>query len=309
MSILVVGSVALDSVKTPFGEVQEALGGSAIHFSAAASFFSKIHLVGVVGEDFPEREIAFLKKRGVDLSGLQIREGQTFRWKGQYGFDLNVAETLDTRLNVFADFSPKIPDALKESPFLFLGNIHPKLQRDVLEQVKRPKLIALDTMNFWIEGEKEALRDVVSRVDLVVINEGEARELTQEASLLKAARRLSSWGPKYVVIKRGEYGALLFHGDEVFSAPGLPLETVKDPTGAGDSFAGGFMGYLASRKTVNQEMMRQAVIVGSVMASFNVEDFSCRRLKNLTLTEIKGRLKVFKRLSDFQEIRDLSSFK
>jgi sugar/nucleoside kinase (ribokinase family) len=303
MSILVVGSVALDSVKTPFGEAIDALGGSAIHFSAAASFFSKVHLVGVVGDDFPEREIDFLKGRGVDFSGLQVEKGKTFRWKGRYGFDLNVAETLETHLNVFAGFAPSIPNALRQTDLLFLGNIHPVLQGQVLDQVKRPKLVALDTMNFWIEGEPAALKKVIARVDLIVINEAEARELTREASLLKAARRLQNWGPKIAVVKRGEYGALLFYKDEIFSAPGLPLENVMDPTGAGDSFAGGLMGYLARNGEIGVNALKQAVIVGSVMASFNVEDFSCRRLKRLTAAEINDRINLFKKLSHFEEIR------
>lgn len=303
MSILVVGSVALDSVATPFGEVDEALGGSAVHFSASASYFTSIHLVGVVGEDFPEKEIEFLKERGVDCSGITIEKGKTFRWKGQYGFDLNVAQTLETHLNVFSHFAPEIPENLKDRDFVFLANIHPDLQMKVVEQVKRPKLLALDTMNFWIESEPKALRKIISKVDLVVINEGEARELTKESSLLKAARCIQAWGPKIIVIKRGEYGALLFYKNEVFSAPGLPLETVKDPTGAGDSFAGGFMGYLARKNDLGFDTMKQAVIVGSAMASFNVEDFSCRRLKALSAEEIANRVRQFRTISSFMEIR------
>lgn len=303
MSILAVGSVALDSVKTPFGETEEDLGGSATHFTAAASYFSKIHVVGVVGEDFPHESLGFLKKRGVDLSGIEVANGRTFRWKGEYGFDLNVARTLDTQLNVFATFRPKIPPHLTQPDVLFLGNIHPRLQHDVLEQVKRPRLVALDTMNFWISGELKALKDVISRVDLVIINEGEARELTQAASLVRAARTIAQWGPETVVIKRGEYGALLFHKKEIFSAPGLPIETVKDPTGAGDSFAGGFLGYVAMQKRANGENLRQAVIVGSAMASFNVEEFSCRRLKNLSKAEINRRIAQFQKLAHFPLIK------
>jgi sugar/nucleoside kinase (ribokinase family) len=306
MSILVVGSVAMDHVKTPFGEEPEALGGSAIHFSAAASFLTKIRLVGVVGEDFPENQIEFLKMRGVDCSGLEVAKGKTFRWKGEYGFDLNVATTLETHLNVFADFAPKIPEAWRDADVVFLGNIHPALQSQVLDQVRRKRLVALDTMNFWIEREPEALKRVIGRVDLVIINEGEARQLTREASLVAAERRIRSFGtqgPKTVVIKRGEYGSLLFHGDEVFSAPGLPLETVKDPTGAGDSFAGGFLGYLASKGDLKPATLRQAVVMGSALASFNVEDFSCRRLQTLTLPEINRRLEEFKKLAHFEEIR------
>jgi sugar/nucleoside kinase (ribokinase family) len=305
MSILVVGSVALDSVKTPFGETTESLGGSAVHFSAAASFFSKIRLVGVIGEDFPKEEIAFLEKRGVDFAGLKVEKGKTFRWKGEYGFDLNVAKTLETHLNVFSQFSPVIPEEFRKSDVLFLGNIHPALQMKVLEQVERPKLVALDTMNFWIEGETEALKKVISKVDLLVINEGEARELTKIGSLVAAARTIQSWGVKIVVIKRGEYGALLFHPEGIFSAPGLPLETVKDPTGAGDSFAGGMIGYLESHPSADgfkMETFKQAVIVGSAMASFNVEDFSCRRLKSLTPKEIGQRIALFKKLSHFEDV-------
>lgn len=302
MSILVVGSVALDSVKTPFGQVERALGGSAVHFSASASFFSKLHLVGVVGEDFPEGEIQFLKERGVDCSGIQIQKGKTFHWKGEYDFDLNTAKTLETHLNVFADFSPKIPQALQSIPYVFLANIHPALQLKVLDQVKSPKLKALDTMNFWIHGELESLKKVMARVNLMVINEGEARELTKEAALLTAARKIQSLGPEIVIIKRGEYGALLFYKHEIFSAPGLPLETVKDPTGAGDSFAGGVMGYLAMKENLSFDTFKQAIIVGSSMASFNVEDFSCRRLKTLTRSEIHGRVGAFKKLANFETV-------
>lgn len=300
--ILAIGSVAYDAVKTPFGSVEEALGGSVVHFSASASFFAPLRVVGVVGEDFRIADLEFLKKRGVDLSGLEVKKGRTFRWKGEYGFDLNVAKTLDTQLNVFADFSPKIPESYRESPFLFLGNIHPRLQLDVLKQVKRPKLIALDTMNLWIGMEPQTLKEVMKLVDLVVINEGEAREFTRAASLVQAAREIRSLGPKIIVIKRGEYGALLFHGNEVFSAPGLPLETVKDPTGAGDSFAGGLMGYLAGRNATDAKTLRQAVVVGSAMASFNVEEFSCRRLITLSKKEIEERIALFRQLAHFEDI-------
>ncbi len=303
MSILVVGSVAFDHVKTPFGEAEEALGGSAVHFSAAASFLTPVRLVGVVGEDFPQNQIDFLKKRNVDCSGLEVAAGKTFRWKGEYGFDLNVAKTLETHLNVFADFAPKIPETWRDADIVFLGNIHPALQSRVLDQVRKKRLTALDTMNFWIEREPEMLKKVIARVDLVIINEGEARQLTGEASLVAAARKIRALGPGVVVIKRGEYGSLLFQGDEVFAAPGLPLETVKDPTGAGDSFAGGFLGYAALRGDLAPATLRQAVVMGSVLASFNVEDFSCRRLQTLTLPEINRRLEDFKKLAHFEEIR------
>ncbi len=303
MGILVVGSVALDSVKTPFGQTTEDLGGSAVHFSAAASFFTPLQLVGVVGEDFPQDSLDFLRKRKVDLSGLQVKKGKTFRWRGEYGFDLNVAKTLETQLNVFSDFSPTIPDSFRKADYLFLGNIHPKLQIQVLKQVKRPKLVALDTMNFWINSEPKFLKEAISSVDLVIINEGEARELTRAASLVKAAQVIRSWGPKTVIIKRGEYGALLFHGDEIFSAPGLPIERVKDPTGAGDSFAGGFLGYVARSGKVTTPVLRQAVVVGSAMASFNVEEFSCRRLQKITLEDVQKRIHAFKELAHFDVIR------
>lgn len=303
MGILVVGTVALDSVETPFGKVERALGGSATHFAAAASFLAPVALVGVVGRDFPMQQLDFLKERGVDLSGLEVQEGKTFHWKGRYGFDLNSAETLATELNVLTSFSPKIPEGLRNAEFVFLANIHPALQIQVLEQVKKPKLAALDTMNFWIEGEPKLLRQVMSRVDLVVINEGEARQFTRESSLLKAARQIQSLGPQIVVIKQGEYGALLFYHQEIFSAPGLPLEDLKDPTGAGDSFAGGMMGYLAKQGRVDGPIMKQAIIVGSSLASFNVEDFSCNRLRRLTQPEILERIATFKKLSHFEEIK------
>ncbi len=302
MGILVVGTVALDSVETPFGHVDRALGGSATHFTAAASFLTPVAIVGVVGEDFPHAELDFLRQRKVDLSGLETLPGKTFHWKGRYGFDLNSAETLATDLNVLTQFSPKIPKNLRESEFVFLANIHPALQIQVLEQIVRPKLVALDTMNFWIQGEPDLLRKVMARVNLVVINEGEARQFTGEASLLKAARQIQKLGPRIVIIKQGEYGALLFYEQEIFSAPGLPLESVKDPTGAGDSFAGGMMGYLSRVGQVDLKTLCQAIIVGSSMASYNVEDFSCHRLKTLTLPEIVSRINQFKKLSHFEEI-------
>ncbi len=303
MSIVVVGSVAYDSVKTPFGQVERALGGSATHFSASASFFAKLHLIGVVGEDFEMKDIAFLKERGVDCEGIKVEKGKTFHWKGQYGFDLNTAETLETHLNVFLNFSPEIPAHLQTTPVLFLGNIHPALQSKVLDQVKEPRLTVLDTMNFWIGSELESLKKVIARVKMVIINEGEARELTHDAALLTAARKIQSWGPEIVVIKRGEYGALLFFKEHVFSAPGLPLETVKDPTGAGDSFAGGVVGYLAMKNDFSLAVFKQSIIVGSTMASFNVEDFSCKRLQALTKKEISDRIRLFKELSHFEEVK------
>ncbi|MCX5886158.1 MAG: PfkB family carbohydrate kinase [Proteobacteria bacterium] len=302
MDILVVGSVAFDSVETPFGKVEDVLGGSAIYFSVAASFFSKVGIVAVVGEDFPSLYLEFLKEKNIDIGGLKKVKGSTFRWKGKYGFDLNEALTLDTRLNVFQDFRPEIPERYRDAEYVFLANIDPELQLRVLDQVENPKLVALDTMNFWIEGKPDKLKEAVARVDIFVINEAEAREFMQEPNLVKAAKKILSLGPKTLIVKRGEYGALMFHGDSVFSAPAYPLEFIYDPTGAGDSFAGGFMGYLANTRNAEDGVIRQAMIFGSVMASFNVEDFSLNRMKYLTYPEIERRFREFKKLCTFEDI-------
>lgn len=302
MSLLVVGSVAFDSVKTPFGEVEEALGGSATYFSLASGFFNDVQMVAVVGDDFPEEEIAFLKTRNVDTLGLQQVPGKTFRWTGAYTYELNEAQTLDTQLNVFEHFSPQIPDSYRDARFVFLGNIDPELQLLVLQQVRDPQFVGLDTMNFWIERKKEALLAVLKHVDVLTINDGEARQLTGEVNLVKAAREILSQGPKILIIKRGEYGVLMFNGTRIFTAPAYPLEVVFDPTGAGDSFAGGMMGYLSNVQTINDETLRRAIVFGSVMASFNVEDFSMKRLRKLTYGEIEQRFKMFKALTDFEDI-------
>jgi sugar/nucleoside kinase (ribokinase family) len=302
IDILVVGSVAFDSVETPFGKVEEVLGGSAIYFSVAASFFSSVGMVAVVGDDFPSLYLEFLKEKNIDIRGLKKVKGNTFRWKGKYGFDLNEAFTLDTKLNVFQDFHPEIPEEYRNAEYVFLANIDPELQLRVLEQVKKPKLVALDTMNFWIEGKPDKLKEAVSRANIFIINEGEARELAQEPNLVKAAKKIISMGPKTLIVKRGEYGALMFHEDSVFAAPAYPLEFIYDPTGAGDSFAGGFMGYLANTHNADNGIIRQAIIFGSVMASFNVEDFSLNRMKYLTYPEIEGRFKEFRRLCTFEDI-------
>ena len=292
--LLVVGSVALDSVETPFGKVQEALGGSATYFSYSASFFTGVHLVATVGEDFPEAHLKLLENRGVNIAGLQTSKGRTFRWTGQYGYDLNEAKTLETQLNVFAEFRPVLSDGLGRMPFLFLANIDPELQLDVLRQMKeRPRLVALDTMNFWIQGKRDALRRVLAEVDVVTINDGEARQLASEPNLIRAARAISAMGPRTVVVKRGEYGALLSTEDRLFFVPAYPLESVYDPTGAGDTFAGGFMGYLAAQDRVDAAAMRRAVVYGSVMASFTVEDFSLKRLTRLTPADINERYTAF----------------
>lgn len=301
MGLLVVGSIALDSVKTPFGEAEEVLGGSATYFSTAASYFADISLVAVVGEDFPEKHINFLKMRDIDLKGLERKPGRTFRWTGRYGYDLNEAHTLNTELNVFEHFKPGLPEEYKDAEVVFLANIDPDLQRDVLRQVKGPRLVAADTMNFWIEGKKESLLETLKLVDILLINDGEARQLTEEPNLVKAARKIFSYGPKTLVVKQGEYGVLMFNGQSIFSAPAYPLENVFDPTGAGDTFAGGFMGYLANTMDFSESAMRRAAVMGSVMASLNVEDFSLNRIRSLDYHEIESRYREFKKLTHFEE--------
>ena len=292
--LLVVGSVALDTVQTPFGKVQEVLGGSATFFSYAASFFTQVRLVATVGDDFPVEHTALLRERGVDVSGLETTPGRTFRWTGEYGYDLNEARTLDTQLNVFADFRPVLADGLRKTPHLFLANIDPDLQLDVVRQMAaRPRLVALDTMNFWIQGKRAALGRALEEVDVVTINDSEARQLAGEPNLVKAARVISAMGPKTVVVKRGEYGALMVSDGTFFVVPAYPLESVFDPTGAGDTFAGGFMGYLASQERLDRTAMRRAMVYGSVMASFTVEDFSLWRLTRLQPSEIAERYDAF----------------
>lgn len=292
--LLVVGSVALDNVATPFGRAQDVLGGSATYFSYAASFFTQVHVVATVGEDFPDEHVRLLKDRGVDLGGLTIARGRTFRWTGEYGYDLNEARTLDTQLNVFADFRPRLASDVRRVPYLFLANIDPDLQLDVLHQMAdRPRLVALDTMNFWIQGKRDALVRALGEVDVVTINDGEARQLAREPTLVKAARTIASMGPKTVVVKRGEYGALMICDGVFFIVPAFPLESVYDPTGAGDTFAGGFMGYLAAQDRIDAATLRRALVYGSVMASFTVEDFSLRRLTRLRPDEIAERYRAF----------------
>ena len=300
--LLVVGAVALDTVKTPFGEVTEVLGGSATYFSTAASYFTSVDLIAVVGEDFPEQHVAFLKSRKIDLAGLERRPGATFRWKGAYSHQLNEAQTLDTRLNVFETFRPKIPAQYSSPDVLFLGNIDPNLQLDVLQQVKRPALVACDTMNFWINGKRDALWNVLQHIDILIINDGEARALGEDTNLVKVAKKILARGPKHLIVKRGEYGVLMFNDKQVFGAPAFPLDDVRDPTGAGDTFAGGFLGYLAATGNRSPEAMRQAIIFGSVMASFTVEAFSLDRLRILDYKEIEARFKEFKRLTHFEDI-------
>ncbi len=305
MSIAVVGTVAFDTIETPFGRGENVLGGSATYFSTSASFFTDVSLVAVVGEDFPEEHVDFLKSRSIDTCGLQRLPGKTFHWTGSYGYDLNEAKTLDTQLNVLTEFRPDLPESCRNAEYLFLANIDPDLQMDVLNQVRAPKLVACDTMNFWISSKPEALKRVLEKVDIVIINEGEARQFTDEPNLVKAARKIIALGCKRLVIKRGEYGVLMFTENSVFAAPAYPLEEVFDPTGAGDTFAGGFMGYIANTGDTSEEGLRQAIIFGSVMASFNVEDFSLERMKRLDYKEIEARYKSFKALTNFRDIASL----
>jgi sugar/nucleoside kinase (ribokinase family) len=302
MSLLVVGSVAFDSIETPFGKREQALGGSATYFSTSASFFTKVEMVGIVGEDFGDEHIQYLKSRGVGLDGLVRAPGKTFHWKGSYGFDLNTANTLATHLNVFETFSPDLSPALRKSKHLFLGNIDPDLQWRVLNQIEHPRIVAADTMNFWISGKPNELKRTLSKVDLLLVNDAEARMIAGEHNIVKAARAILAIGPKRLVIKRGEYGALLFDGDHVFAAPAFPLPALFDPTGAGDSFAGGVMGTLARADEINSRTFRQATIVGSVMASFAVEQFSVDRFRTLSAAEIRQRYAEFQSLVHFEDL-------
>ncbi len=303
MSLLVVGSVAFDAVETPFGKRERMLGGSATHFGLSASFFTDVRVVGVVGDDFGGEEMAVFGERGINTDDLErVEGGKTFFWRGRYDFDLNTAHTLDTQLNVFADFKPKLSDESKGARMVFLGNIQPDLQREVREQVRGAELVALDTMNYWITSVPDAVREAISAVDVVIINDAEARQLSGEPNLIKAARIILSWGPRALVVKRGEYGAAMFTESSYFAIPAYPLESVFDPTGAGDTFAGGFMGYLASHDAVDDETMRRAIIFGSVMASFNVEEFGTERVRRLTHAEINQRFRDFKRMTHFEEV-------
>jgi sugar/nucleoside kinase (ribokinase family) len=294
--------VALDSVETPFGAREEVLGGSATYFSAAASLLTPVAVVGVVGEDFPLAQLEFLRARGVSLDGLERVAGRTFRWKGRYGFDLNTAQTLETQLNVFADFNPRLGERERKADRLFLGNIDPGLQMRVLEQVERPKLVCADTMNFWIERKREALLRLLPRLDVLLVNDAEARELAGEANIVKAARAIERMGARAVCIKRGEYGALLVSGKEVFYAPAFPLSAVVDPTGAGDTFAGGFLSLLDRLGRDDLRSLRQAVVMGCTIASFTVEAFSLDRLRDLTLADVRQRFERFRELTEFENL-------
>jgi len=300
MSILVVGSVALDSVETPFGKAERVLGGSAVFFGAAASLFARVEMVGVVGDDYPLERLSFLSDRGVDLSGIEKQAGESFFWAGRYAYDLNSRETLETRLGVFADFRPNIPEGWRDTRFLFLGNIDPRLQMEVLGQVRSPELVVCDTMNYWIEGSRDALLALLPHVDILLVNDGEARQLSGEFNLLQAARWIQRHGPRYVVVKKGEHGAILFGPDWMFFAPGYPLEEVFDPTGAGDAFAGGFLGYLSSAGVVDREELRRAMIYGSAMGSYAVERFSVDRFRDLTPEDVRGRVAQFREMTSFE---------
>ena len=301
MSVLVVGSVAYDSVKTPFGSREDSLGGSAMYFSIGISRFAPVSLIAVVGEDFQEKHIELLRSRGVDVSGLRRERGKTFRWAGEYySADLNARATLDTQLNVFAEFSPKLSAEQRRSPYLFLANIDPELQLDVLRQMEqRPELVALDSMNFWIEGKREALNEIVGKADALFMDEGETRDFAQEGNLVTAARKIMAKGPSAVVVKRGAHGVLLFAGDAIFSAPAFPLDHVVDPTGAGDTFASGFMGYIAATGDRTPVAYRRAAMLGSVMGSFCVQGFSVDKILTLSMQDIEDRFRAFTELTSF----------
>ncbi|HXG57692.1 MAG TPA: PfkB family carbohydrate kinase [Thermoanaerobaculia bacterium] len=301
MSITVVGSVAFDSIETPFGKAERCLGGSATYFSVAASFFSPVNVVGVVGEDFTDDDMAIFSGRRINIDGLQrVKGAKTFFWSGQYGFDLNVANTRDTQLNVFAEFRPRLDELQRKPQVLFLANIDPELQMEVLRQCVRPRIVALDTMNYWISSKREALKKILAAVDLAVFNEAEVRQFMDEPNLVRAGRGIVALGPRGLVIKRGEYGVLMITRDTIFAAPAYPLENVFDPTGAGDTFAGGFLGYLASRPEAGDRDLRRAIIFGSVLASFTVEKFSLDRLREITLTDVYERYRDFRLMTHFE---------
>jgi sugar/nucleoside kinase (ribokinase family) len=306
MTLLVVGSVALDSIFTPFGETADALGGSAVYFSVAGSLLHPVQVVGVIGSDYPVAELERLAPRGIDWSGVEHAAGESFRWKGKYSYDLQSRETLETRLGVFADFQPKLPEAFRSAEFLFLGNIDPELQLGVLSQVRQPKLVVCDTMNYWIQSKKPQLLDLLSRVDLLMVNDGEARELSGDWNIHRAGRWILAHGPKRVVIKQGEHGALLIEPTRTFYVPAFPLENVFDPTGAGDAFAGGFMAYLARTGSISEDNIRRAMVVGATMGSYAVEQFGIRGFETVTLPDIWTRVKAFTDLTHVSLAEELA---
>ena len=303
MSLTVVGSVAFDALETPFGKRDKLLGGAGTHFALSSSFFTDVRVIGVVGNDFTDNEWAVFNRHNINTDDIErVADGKTFFWKGRYDYDMNTAHTLDTQLNVFETFNPKLSDESKNARFLFLANILPMLQKQVREQCTKAEFVAMDTMNFWISSMKEALIETIKVVDCIIINDAEARQLTDEPNIHKAAKIILNYGLKAVVIKRGEYGATLFTTDSYFACPAYPLESVFDPTGAGDTFAGGFMGYIASQNEINDAILRRAMIFGSVMASFNVEEFGTERVDRLTHQEINERFKRFKEFTHFEEV-------
>lgn len=299
MGLVVVGSIALDSVITPFGETADTLGGAAVFFAMAGAVLHPVQVVGVVGSDFPESHLKALAARGVDLAGVERRQGESFRWKARYSYDLNSRETLETRLGVFAEFSPRIPEKFRDAEYVFLGNIDPELQLSVLDQVKQPKLVACDTMNYWIQGKKDLLLELLRHIDILMVNDSEARELSGDWNIYRAAHWILGRGPKMVVIKQGEHGALLVDPETTFKAPAYPLLEVFDPTGAGDAFAGGFMAHVARTGDLSFANLRRAMIYGSALGSLAVEAFGVQRLETLTLQEVRGRVKAFRDLVHF----------
>lgn len=302
MTVLIVGSIGLDTIETPFGKKHDVLGGSAVYASVSSSFYAPTAVVGVAGSDFPAEHLGFLKSRNIDISGISILPGETFRWSGYYEYDMNQAHTRETKLNVYTLFDPNLPNNLKASEYVLLANFDPELQLKVLDQLQNPKLVAMDTMDYWIKSKREILHAVIKRVDLVLMNDGEARQFMETPNIPTAAGRLLKLGAKAVIIKKGEHGALLFADGVHFSAPSYPQDLLRDPTGAGDSFAGGLIGYLAKTGDLSEGNIRRAIIVGSVMASFNVEDFGLERMKRLKYKEIMERFEEFRRFSEFEAL-------
>lgn len=299
IEVLIVGSIGLDDIQTPFGKLLNTLGGSAVYSSISSSFFAKTGVVGIVGTDFPKEHLDLMQRRGIDIKGIEIKEGKTFRWSGKYEFDLNTAETLKTELNVMQDFNPIIPDEYKEAEYVFLGNIDPELQLNILKQIKKPKLVVSDTMNYWIENKKDKVLEVIKKVDIALMNDGEARELFNTANLIKAAREILKLDSDYAIIKKGEHGAIMFTEKTNFSLPGYPLEDIKDPTGAGDSFAGGFIGYLAKTKDLSETNMRKAMVYGSIVASLEAEGLGVTNMDFINQFKIKERFEEFQQLIKF----------
>lgn len=299
MSVLIVGSVALDTIQTPLGKCRDVLGGSATYSSISANFFAPVNLVAVVGEDFPEKHRNFLKNKGIDLKGLEIKQGKTFCWEGEYGWDFRDPKTIATHLNVFSAFNPKLPEAYKNCKYVFLANIDPQIQEKVLIQINNPELVVCDTMNYWIENKREALLTLLKKVDVFLLNESEARQLSGEANIVKAAGKILGFGPQRIIIKKGEHGAVLFSEKSIFCVPAYLLESVFDPTGAGDTFAGGFIGYLAKCKKINEMNLRKAIVYGNVMATFAVADFGLNCLGGISKKDIALRIRKFKKYTSF----------